>query len=213
MACSLTSASGGIEVQDYLGDVGAASDCELIRAGFLGQPVNSLTTITFLVAGVWVMRQPRLRWVGVALIATGLGSFVFHGPIPGWSEWAHDVTLAWLILVIGGLQNRWERWSRLPGLAALAVLFAFLPIAADPVAVALTIVVGASIVIRRRRDGVTLAPVALIVAVAVLGRLGATGWPLCNPSSPWQLHGLWHVGAAVGVAWWAMTTIREPVAV
>jgi hypothetical protein len=49
-----------------------------------------------------------------------------------------------------------------------------------------------------------LGPLALLAVVAVIGRLGATGGPLCDPDSLWQPHGLWHVGAAVVVVWWAL---------
>ena len=189
--------------------MGAAVDCELIRSGFFGQPDNTITTLGFFIAGGWLLRRPNMKWVGVGLVATGAGSLVFHGPMPSWGEWAHDVTLAWLILLVGGLGTRWERWSRLPGLAVLAALFAILPLTADPVAIALAVIVVASIVLRREGRR-TLAPLALLGAVAILGRLGATDWPLCDPTSVWQLHGLWHIGAAVAVAWWAVTATDRP---
>lgn len=182
--------------------MGAAGDCELIRSGLLGQPVSALTSLALVVAGAWVIRVPRTRWIGAGLVATGLGSFVFHGPMPPWGEWAHDVSLAWLIALVGGLGTRWEGWSRLPTLVALALLLALAPITADPVAVALTVVVIGSLLIRDRTRR-ALAPLALLGVSGILGRLGATGGPLCASASVWQMHGLWHVGAAVAVAWWA----------
>jgi hypothetical protein len=183
--------------------MGAAADCEAIGSGFLGQPVNSLTTIGFLIAGGLVMaRRPERRWVGLALIATGLGSFLFHGPMPPASEWAHDVTLTWLIVVVAGAGTRVERFTRLPALFVIGVLFALLPALADPIAVAVTVVAVVSVL--RGRDYVTLAPLLLLAAVAVFGRLGATGGPLCDPDSLLQPHGVWHLGAAAAVAWWAI---------
>lgn len=186
--------------------MGAFADCELIGPGILGQPVNTLTTLPFLLLGGWLSSNARSRWVGVALMATGAGSFVFHGPMPTWGEWAHDVALAWLIATIAGQGTRWERWSRLPALAALAALFAAFPIAADPVAVALAVIVGAAILVRRP-PAAELMPLGLLAVVAFLGRLGSTGGPLCDPSSILQLHGLWHIGAAVAVTWW--TVVRN----
>lgn len=183
--------------------MGAAADCELIGAGLLGQPVNTITTLAFVVAGAVLLGRAKVRWVGVALIATGVGSFVFHGPMPAGAEWAHDVSLAWLILVIAGVGQPWERWSRLPGLVVLAALFALAPVLADPIAVALTVAT-VFLVLRRDRSPATLAPLGLVAAVAIIGRLGATGNPLCDPESLLQAHGLWHIGAAVGVAWWAL---------
>lgn len=185
--------------------MGAAADCELIGSGFFGQPVNTLTTLALVVAGGVLLTRARLRWIGVGLIATGAGSFLFHGPMPSGSEWAHDVSLAWLILLVAGLGRSWETWTRIPGLAALGSLFAVFPGIADPVAVAITI--GALILILTddRTPG-TIAPLGLLGAAAVLGRLGATGGPLCDPESLLQLHGVWHVAAAVAVAWWALAT-------
>jgi len=185
--------------------MGAAADCELIREGWLGQPVNTLTTLALVAAGTVLISRSRLRWVGIALIATGLGSFLFHGPMPEASEWAHDVSLAWLIVVIGGLGESWERWARMPSLIAIGVVFAIAPTAADPIAVVLT--VGAIyLALSRDRSIRTLLPMALIGVTASIGRLGATGNVLCDPDSLLQMHGIWHVGAAIGVTWWALNT-------
>jgi hypothetical protein len=184
--------------------MGAAADCESIGVGLLGQPVNSVTTLAFVVAGlVIITRRPERRWVGIALIATGIGSFLFHGPMPGASEWAHDVTLAWLLLVVAADRTRWARWSRIPGLLTIGVLFGLLPDAADPVAVGLTIL-ALFTVLRADRSARTLTAVSLLAVGGVVGRLGATNWAWCDPDSMLQLHGLWHVAAAAAVGWWAV---------
>jgi hypothetical protein len=185
-----------------------AADCEAITAGFLGQPVNALTTFGFVVAGGYVMaRRPERRWVGIALIATGIGSFLFHGPMPPGTEWAHDVTLTWLIVIVAGSGTRPERYSRMPALLVIGALFALAPALADPIGVTVTIV--AVISVLRGRDRSALPPLLLLGAVAILGRLGATGGPLCDPESMLQPHGVWHLGAALAVAWWA-TVVPSP---
>jgi hypothetical protein len=185
--------------------MGAAADCEAIGAGLLGQPVNALTTIGFVMAGGLVIaRRPERRWVGIALIATGLGSFLFHGPMPPGSEWAHDVTLTWLIVVVAGAGTRVEPFTKLPALLLIGALFAIAPPLADPIAVAAAIVAVVSLL--RGRDYAAVPPLLLLGAVAVFGRLGATGGPLCDPGSLFQPHGVWHLGAAVAVAWWAIGT-------
>ena len=183
--------------------MGAAADCELIGPGFLSQPLNSITTLAFVAAGVMVARRPSLRWIGAGLVATGVGSFLFHGPMPTGSQWAHDVTLAWLVLLVAGLGRSWEPYTRLPGLAVLGVFLAVVPQAADPIAVALT-VVAVVLILTDDQSMATVGPMALLGTTAIIGRLGATDWPLCDPESLLQTHALWHVGAAVAVAWWAL---------
>lgn len=185
--------------------MGAAADCELIGAGFFGQPINALTTLGFMMAGLVVMlRRPDMRWIGIGLIATGIGSFLFHGPMPPGHEWAHDVTLAWLLALVAGAGTRVERYTRLPALAVLAVLLALFPESGDPIGVALTLVAVVSVL--RERDYSVLAPLLLLAAVAIFGRLGATGGPLCDPESLFQPHAVWHLGSAVAVTWWALGT-------
>lgn len=177
-------------------------DCERIVDGLLRQPVNALSTLVIVVGGVVIMRRPSMRWVGIALAATGLGSLLFHGPMPAWGEWIHDVTLAWLILIIAGWARSWEKLTHWPGLVVFGVLFGFFPALGDPAAVVLT--VGALIsLLARDRTRATIPPLLLLGTVALLGRLGATGGPLCRPDSLFQWHAVWHIGAAVAVVWWA----------
>ncbi len=184
--------------------MGAAADCEIIGSGFLGQPVNALSSLAFVAAGVIVLiRRPALRWVGFGLVATGIGSFLFHGPMPPASEWAHDVSLAWLIAIVGGIGMRWERLTRLTALVVLGTAFAVAPDIADPVAIALTLVALVS-VLRADRSPAALAPLGLLGIVAIYVRLGATGGPLCDPDSALQPHAVWHLGAAAAVTWWAL---------
>ena len=187
--------------------MGALGDCELIRSSLLGQPVNALTSVVFALIGVPLLWRHGLRWLGIGLVATGVGSFLFHGPMPAGSEWAHDVSLIWLIALAGALGTRWESRSRLPALLVIGVIVALVPVAADALAVALVVAAVGSIVLRSRslRE---MAPLALLALAALLGRLGATGGPLCDPNSILQLHGIWHIGAALAVAWWGHMHLR-----
>ena len=183
--------------------MGAEADCELIGDSLLGQPVNTLTTAAFVIGGVLLLRRPTVRWVGIGLVATGIGSFLFHGPMPPGSEWAHDVSLTWLIALVAGVGRSWERFTRVAGLAAIGVLFWLVPAAADPSAVAVTVVT-VILLLRRDRTWSTIGPMLLLGLSAIFGRLGATGGPFCDPSSIWQPHGLWHLSAAAAVTWWAL---------
>jgi len=57
-------------------------DCELIRDGLIGQPVNAFSSLAFVVAAIWlVFSRPRstLRLVGAGgLVLVGIGSIWFH---------------------------------------------------------------------------------------------------------------------------------------
>lgn len=187
--------------------MGALADCELVRSSLLGQPANTITTLAFMIGGVVVGRRLDLRWLGTAVFATGIGSFLFHGPMPPGSEWAHDTSLVWLILVIAGWNRPWERWTLLPGLGVLGVAFVAVPVAADPVGVVLIAATLGMIVIPDRSLH-SLGPMALLGVAAIVGRLGATGGPLCNPESLFQPHALWHIAAASAVVWWALARPR-----
>ncbi|MGI8516828.1 MAG: hypothetical protein ACR2ME_00550 [Acidimicrobiia bacterium] len=186
--------------------MGAAADCEAIAGGFFGQPANAVSTIAFLVAGLWlVWQRPRARWVGIGLVAAGVGSFLFHGPMPTGNEWAHDVSLAWLLALIAGHGTRWKNALRIPALLVLAAVIAFAPMAADPIAVALSVVAVGSI-LWRERSWATVGPLLLAGAAGLYGRLGATGGPLCDPTSIWQPHAVWHIAAATCVVWLETTS-------
>jgi len=183
---------------------GAAADCESIRSGLWGQPVNSATTLVFVGVGLWLLRSRP--WTGTALVATGLGSFLFHGPMPSGNEWAHDFTLVWLLAVMAGEGTRFEKLSRLPGLVIIAVTTAVLPITADPIAVVLTVAI---LWFAIQRRPVPLGPLLLIGVAGIYGRLGATGGLLCDPASIWQPHAVWHLGAAAAVGWLGLRTPLE----
>jgi hypothetical protein len=196
--------AGGLIQRDRVQAVGAEVDCEQIGTGWLGQPVNSLSALAFLVVGFFIAtRRPERFWVGVAVAATGIGSFLFHGPMPAGSQLAHDVSLAWMLATVPAVGTPWDRWIVLPGLVVLGALFALVPSLTDPVFIALTAVT-LVVLVRRDRSAATLGPLALLVTSAAIGRLGATGGPLCDPDSLLQPHAIWHLGAAAAVTWWAL---------
>jgi hypothetical protein len=187
--------------------MGALRDCEAVTQAILGQPVNSITSLAFVVGGVLVVWRSSHVWIGIASGATGLGSFLFHGPMPPYSMWVHDATLGWLLLIVAADGRSWERWARLPGLLIIAAVVA-VPGTADPLGAALA-AAAIVVLIMRDRSIATIGPLLLLAVVAIVGRLGATGGPLCAPNSVWQPHGLWHLGAAAAVTWWALALKRN----
>lgn len=179
---------------------GAAADCERILHPFWGQPVNAVTSLTFVAAGVWLYRRRSdRRPLAVAMAGVGLGSFAFHGPMPGWADWAHDVTLGWLLVVVALTAFERPRYAG-PALVLLGVILALAPDLADPLAATATVVIVVGLLGAGHRAA--LAPLLLLGLAAVVGRLAATGNPWCRPEALLQGHGVWHVVAAVAVAWW-----------
>lgn len=189
--------------------MGASATCELIREGFLGQPVNAVTALAISLGGLLVAARGKVRHVGLAMVVTGIGSFLSHGPMPPWADRAHQVTLAALILVIAGVGTRWERWAWPAGIVGFGVTFVASPVLEKPVVVAVTVAAIVSVLIKDRSIH-TLAPLGLLAVAAAIGRLGDTGGPLCDPTSFWQPHALWHIGAAAAVTWWALAYARTP---
>lgn len=178
----------------------AARDCELIRDGFLGQPANAITSLAFVVIGLWlVRRRPVLGWAGIAV---GAGSFVFHGPMPGWAEWAHDTALAALPVALV-LEARPLLFG--VSTAALAFVLAIEPGIAERITLLLVVV--AAIAIARRLPSLRLGWVfgsALIVAVGIaLQVVSRTDASWCNPNSVLQGHGFWHLLGAGGLWAWS----------
>jgi hypothetical protein len=67
------------------------ADCERLHDGLLDQPVNALSSLAYVAAGLWVWRHDRPQ--GIALMAVGAGSVAYHGAGGGASRWLHDSTI------------------------------------------------------------------------------------------------------------------------
>lgn len=186
---------------------GAIADCERVLDGFLAQPANAITSLGFVGAATVVWRSGR-RGVATALAATGIGSFLFHGPMPPGSQWAHDVSLAWLLVSVGLSESRWERYGGWPALGGMGVLIGVAPVTGDAAAAVAAAGAIGSAVWRRPQPRTWLALGVLGVG-AVVGRLSATNGPWCSPDTVLQGHSFWHLAAATAVVLWA-TEPRRP---
>jgi hypothetical protein len=76
------------------------SDCEALRDGWLGQPINSLSSLAYVVAGAAVARSGGPAGPAAALAAVGLGSLLYHGPMPPIAELAHDASVIALLVAL-----------------------------------------------------------------------------------------------------------------
>jgi hypothetical protein len=206
-----------------------AADCEAVHEGVLQQPVNAVSSLALLAAGLWIVLrarrgEPEERGArsafGVGMAVVGLGSVLLHGPDPGWALWFHDLSgLAVLLLVAAldlGMVIGWSLRSRLlavvAGLVVLAVTLAIIPTSTVPIAFLLApVAVLSELALLRSADrsspragssDATTGAVA-VAAIALGGGaylLGRTGSTLCNPESVVQWHAVWHVMVAISAA-------------
>jgi hypothetical protein len=212
------------------------SDCERIGEGLLGQPVNTFTSLAYVAIGALLLRRalatrsPALVVYATTVVAVGIGSVAFHGPMPSWGRFAHDFSIAAVLAFVIGYDIALVRGagvrSALAGfgllLGACAIVLAFWPDASN--AVDAVLVVGAVIaevaVARSRRRlaslrGLVRAPAVWVLGGAVLAigaalnALGRTDAPLCDPDSLVQLHGAWHVLTAA-LLWVYGAGVLEP---
>jgi hypothetical protein len=100
-----------------------ASDCEALHGGWLGQPVNCLSSLAYVGAGVYVLRRggPGATPLALALGLVGVGSVLYHGPMPAGAEAVHDGSLVALAATIA--VTAWRRRSLLRPPAVALVTF------------------------------------------------------------------------------------------
>jgi hypothetical protein len=110
----------------------AASDCERIRPGLIGQPANAASSLAFVLAAVPIARRARqtrsLAWAAVAASSAleGLGSVAYHGPGGRVAKALHDTGLVALAASLAAARLR-ERPVRVrPRAAVLGVAAAAL---------------------------------------------------------------------------------------
>ncbi len=196
---------GFLSTRDRLRRMPAAGDCELIGNGLLGQPVNALSSLAFVVVALLIFRTRPL--LAVVAAAVGLGSFLFHGPMPGWAQWTHDVSLA-AVPVALAFENR-LRWAAVC-VAAVAILFAAAP--GSSVVITLGLLGMAAVVVARSQPTpIPWEALGLLVVGASLNGLSRTTGPLCDPDSLLQGHALWHILGAGALYLWARA--RQPLTV
>lgn len=204
------------------------TDCEELGSGLLAQPVNAISSLSYVVVGVVIavsaVRSGRERTNSLVfagcLAAVGIGSVAFHGPQTSGSQVMHDlpILITALFILTHDLsvvrpRPRHQLWS----FAAASVVATVISIVNPAVAPPLTGVVVAAVVIvefvifrrglrpidarRERRIYVAVAAVAAVAGASWL--LGRSNSPVCDPDSVVQLHGLWHVvSSGIFWLWW-----------
>jgi hypothetical protein len=191
-------------------------DCERLRDGVLAQPFNAISSLGFVLAAAATARR-ALRRQGAgfehllfpAVVGgTGIGSFLWHGPQPRCARRVHDVSMAWLLLYVSVFgapwRGRWRAWAYCLCCPAVAALIAARPRSTTALhgLLALAAVTGEAATYRRGLRPLRT-PYARALAATASGGiaflLGRTGSPLCDPDRRTQLHGLWHLLAALAL--------------
>lgn len=172
-----------LDQPDTLGD----GDCERLRPGVLGQPTNTVTSLSFVATGGWLAarawRQGPGRRGGALTYAaftavTGAGSVAYHGPqFPG-AQLLHDTP----ILGVLGFGAAVPLWRRSRGRVAVP---GWSP-----------------------RLAATMA--AGSVAAAAAYSAGRSSSRCCRPDSLLQLHGVWHLVTATLIGVWGSALWPEP---
>lgn len=208
------------------------SDCEELGEGWLAQPVNALSSFSYVAIGLVVLavavRRGRATvdaWVFAGLLAAvGLGSVAFHGPQPVGARVMHDLPILLVVLYIVACDIELvrgsppSRWVLLVPTALAATGLMVVSVDAGAVLTGLGVAaVGVLEVIvyrrrlrdhddRRRRRGAVLV-IAMAAVAASTWLLGRTDSPACEPDDVFQFHGLWHLlSAAVFGLWWWLAT-------
>ena len=194
------------------------SDCEHIGQGLLGQPVNAVSTLAYVIAGVLLLcralaGRPSARLApalyAATVIGVGVGSAAFHGPMPVWGRFAHDLSIAAVLAVVIGYDVALARGTPARTglsifgvlLGACAVVLAASPDASNALDVVLVAcAVAAELGAARSPAGratangrVWIVGAGVLTIGAILNALGRTDAPLCDPDSVVQFHALWHV--------------------
>lgn len=201
--------------------------CERTDPSFWAEPINAVTNLAFVVAGLLMWRRcaglPLTgRILAAVLVAIGIGSFLFHTFAQPWAGMADVLPILVFILIYIFAANR-DFWglSLLPALlltllfvpyAVLAVpLFQrlpFLQVSAEYWPVPLLIGVYAWL-LRRRLPATArgLAVGAGILTVSLVAR--SLDEPLCG-AIPVGTHFLWHLLNAVMLGWMIEVWRRSP---
>lgn len=209
-----------------------AADCEIVGGGWLVQPINAWSSLAYAAVGMVLItsrsQAPRsdrtLRVAfGVLMVATGIGSFLYHGPQPAAAGFAHDITflaMLWFLSLMNPASAygvpRPHAWIALASVtaAASAVLIAS-PDSTNVLTGISIVALITSDLLLRRIGGINgrwyAAALILFGASLVFNLLGRSGTATCDPDTLIQFHALWHVlsAAAFGAYYVATTVPRD----
>jgi hypothetical protein len=196
------------------------SDCETWQPGLLHQPVNSLSSLAYAAAGLWIATRPGTDRAGrvagtvfgTAVISTGVGSLLYHGPQWPGSAFVHDAAIPSAVLFITvddvALLRGWTIHRQMTAyamvVAATCLLVGVMPASSGTIAAtsAISAAAAEAMLARHRRQESPGLALLTFLAAGLAGLAGRTGSPLCAPHSLLQGHALWHVLTAAALLQW-----------
>jgi len=202
--------------------------CERVGPGLWGEPLNAVTNLAFILAGLLlvaalgrgeaaVRRDPAIRALVALLFVIGIGSGLFHTFATRWAVLADVIPIALFILLYMYLALRrmvvLPLWGCLLGVAIVLVLTTVMPltfgfsVSTYGVALAAMLGVGGFLhVARRHPAGPRILMAAAVFAVSLA--LRTADLPLCAVL-PSGTHFLWHVFNAVVLYSLVLTMMRH----
>lgn len=190
--------------------------CERVRAGLWDEPLNAVTNLAFVAAGLMlvvalryaapaVRRDPPILGLVALVFAVGIGSGLFHTFAVLWAMLADVIPVALFILLYMYLAMRrliaLPLWGCLLGLGAVLGLVAAMPIlfgfGVPTYVVALAAMLGVGGFLHFGRRHGAGAPILVAAGVFALSlALRTADLPLCS-LLPSGTHFLWHLLNAV----------------
>lgn len=187
-----------------------AQTCERYGEGFFGQPVNSVTSLAFVLAGVAILSRgdPRHRTFAGLVAAVGVGSLVQHGPHPDWQAYAHDLPLGALLayVAVDAASDLAKRrlspaWWLVPAAGMIPAVALGPTVSTVTQGVFATAAIGLNLLRAKARPRLRrrlLTSLTVLAAGSAAGTLGDRT-ALCEPESLFQGHAIWHLLAAAAL--------------
>ncbi|WP_407495218.1 hypothetical protein [Pseudooceanicola sp. MF1-13] len=199
--------------------------CERVGLGFWDEPLNAVTNLAFVIAGLWVWMRGRgvipVQVLAAVLIAIGIGSGLWHTLARPWTGAADVLPIVIYVLAYVYFANRYYwgmsvPWAAggtvafFPYAAATIPLFSMVPgiggsAAYMPVPLLIAIY---AVLLRKRLPEVArgLGIGVAILTVSLLMRI--LDEPICD-AFPIGTHFLWHVLNAIMLGWMAEVLRRH----
>ncbi|MEM8570219.1 MAG: ceramidase domain-containing protein [Pseudomonadota bacterium] len=202
--------------------------CERTDFSYWSEPVNALTNLAFVLAGLWALRLAArsgdngARVLSVCLIAIGIGSWLFHTHAQIWSLMADVIPI--LVFILAYVYLATVRFFALPLWAGALAVIVYIPYSSaftgvfEPIVgnlngsmsympVPVLILAYAAILRNRRRE--TAKGLAIGASILFASLFFRTVDEAICPTFPLGTHFLWHILNAVMLGWMIRVMVED----